>query len=156
MKRLVRVRQPDRNDDATRRAASGIGRDLSFGMSFYSSEFPSPVPERHAVLVVVTDVFRKRPFQWRRKASPHWAGLGTLGARFIQRGVALSEIEAEHQEFPMYARCSSSRILRNHWEDLFPNLPRRRSPPHLPPGPSVPHRSRTMSTPEEALWGGCI
>ena len=41
--KLVRVRQPDRNDDATRRDAPETGRDLRVWNEFYSSAFPSRV-----------------------------------------------------------------------------------------------------------------
>ena len=41
--KLVRVRQPDRNDDAARRVSPATRRDLSFWMEFYSSAFPSRV-----------------------------------------------------------------------------------------------------------------
>jgi len=43
--KLVRVRQPDRNDDATRRVAPETGRGLRLWNGFYSSVFPSPVQD---------------------------------------------------------------------------------------------------------------
>jgi hypothetical protein len=43
--KLVRVRQPDRNDDATRRVSPATRRDLSFWREFYSSAFPSRVQD---------------------------------------------------------------------------------------------------------------
>jgi hypothetical protein len=42
---LLRVRQPDHNDDATHRVAPATGRDLRVENEFYSSAFPSRVPD---------------------------------------------------------------------------------------------------------------
>jgi hypothetical protein len=41
--KLVRFRQPDRNDDATRRVAPATGRDQRLCNELCSSAFPSPV-----------------------------------------------------------------------------------------------------------------
>ena len=53
-----------------------------------------------------------------RKVRQRLAGSEPLGACFIQREIVRSEnVEAEHEQFPMDARCSSGCVLGNHPED---------------------------------------
>ena len=48
------------------------------------------------------------------------------------RDGSLGNVKAEHEEFPMYPRCSPGWVVSNHPKDQLANLPRRRSSPNLP------------------------
>ena len=57
VKTTARIRQLDRNDDATRRVAPATGRDQPLWNELCSSAFPFPQAEMRAILMVIADVF---------------------------------------------------------------------------------------------------
>jgi len=61
-KKFVRVRQPDRNDDAARPVDPEKGRAPRRGANSVAGG-SLPQPKMRAVFVVVADVFREQTFQ---------------------------------------------------------------------------------------------
>src|ERR1019366_8647753 len=71
---------------------------------------------------------------FRRKASQRWAGLGSLGARFIQREIVLSQrSKPSIRSSPWMRGAPPGWILNNHPEDQLSHFLRRRFPPNPRP-----------------------
>jgi hypothetical protein len=71
------------------------------------------------------------------------------------RDRSLGEIKAEHEEFPMYPRCSPGRVLGDYLEDQLPNFFRGPSPPDWRPdsGNQPPIQTESRSVPTDYGFG---
>jgi hypothetical protein len=82
-----------------------------------------------------------------KKGAPKFARFGIPRSSFHPaRNRSLGENKTEHEEFPMDAGCSPSRILSNHPEDQFPNFLRRRSSSDLRPGLEISRQYKRKPT----------
>ena len=67
----------------------------------------------------------------------------------------LGKIKTEHEEFPMYPRCSPGRVVSDHFKDQIPNLLRRRSSSNLHPDSEdqPPVDTKTIPVPADDGFG---
>jgi hypothetical protein len=89
---------------------------------------------RNVIVGAVKKSMAAMASRWfRRKTSQRLVRSGSLGARFIQREMVLSErSKPKHEELAMDARGAPSWILNDHLEDQLANLLRRLFPSDLP------------------------
>src|SRR6266550_8970797 len=88
---------------------------------------------------------------FRRNASQRLARSGSLGARFIQREIVLSESSKPSMRSSPWIRRSPGWVLSDHTKDQFPNLLRCRSSSDRPPdsGDQPPVDSKTSPVPTD-------